>query len=556
MAEFIYTMKKARKAHGDKVILDDVTLMFYPGAKIGVVGPNGAGKSTVLQIMAGIQQPSNGEAFLSPGYSVGILLQEPPLNEEKNVLENVQEGVAETMGLLDRFNAISEEMGSNPDADYDKLLAEMGELQEQLDHRNAWDLDAQLEQAMDALRCPPPDADVKVLSGGERRRVALCKLLLQAPDLLLLDEPTNHLDAESVQWLEQHLAKYPGAVVAITHDRYFLDNVSQWILELDRGRAYPYEGNYSTYLETKATRLKVEGQKDVKRAKRLAEELDWVRQNAKGRQVKSKARLARYEEMAAEADKMRKLDFDEIQIPPGPRLGNVVVEVDHLSKGFGDRLLFDDLSFTLPRNGIVGVIGPNGAGKTTLFKMLQDLEQPDKGTVKIGETVRISYVDQSRSGIDPKKSLWEVVSDGLDFLKVGQVEMPSRAYVSAFGFKGPDQQKAAGILSGGERNRLNLALTLKMGGNLLLLDEPTNDLDVETLGSLENALLEFPGCAVVISHDRWFLDRVTTHILAYEGDSQWFWFEGNFESYEKNKIERLGADAARPHRATYRKLTR
>jgi len=556
VAEFIYTMKKARKAHGDKVILDDVTLMFYPGAKIGVVGPNGAGKSTVLQIMAGIQQPSNGEAFLTPGFSVGILLQEPPLNEEKNVLENVQEGVAETMGLLDRCNAISEEMGSNPDADYDKLLAEMGDLQEQLDHRNAWDLDAQLEQAMDALRCPAPDADVKVLSGGERRRVALCKLLLQAPDLLLLDEPTNHLDAESVQWLEQHLAKYPGAVVAITHDRYFLDNVSQWILELDRGRAYPYEGNYSTYLETKATRLKVEGQKDVKRAKRLAEELDWVRQNAKGRQVKSKARLARYEEMAAEADKMRKLDFDEIQIPPGPRLGNVVVEVDHLSKGFGDRLLFDDLSFTLPRNGIVGVIGPNGAGKTTLFKMLQDMEQPDKGSVKIGETVKISYVDQSRSGIDPKKSLWEVVSDGLDFLKVGQVEMPSRAYVSAFGFKGPDQQKAAGILSGGERNRLNLALTLKMGGNLLLLDEPTNDLDVETLGSLENALLEFPGCAVVISHDRWFLDRVTTHILAYEGDSQWFWFEGNFDSYEKNKIERLGADATRPHRATYRKLTR
>ena len=556
MAEFIYTMKKARKAHGDKVILDDVTLMFYPGAKIGVVGPNGAGKSTVLQIMAGLQQPSNGEAFLSPGYSVGILLQEPPLNEEKNVLENVQEGVAETMGLLNRFNAISEEMGSNPDADYDKLLAEMGDLQEQLDHRNAWDLDAQLEQAMDALRCPAPDADVKVLSGGERRRVALCKLLLQAPDLLLLDEPTNHLDAESVQWLEQHLAKYPGTVVAITHDRYFLDNVAQWILELDRGRAYPYEGNYSTYLETKATRLKVEGQKDVKRAKRLAEELDWVRQNAKGRQVKSKARLARYEEMAAEADKMRKLDFDEIQIPPGPRLGNVVVEVDHLSKGFGDRLLFDDLSFSLPRNGIVGVIGPNGAGKTTLFKMLQDLEQPDKGTVKVGETVKISYVDQSRSGIDPKKSLWEVVSDGLDFLKVGQVEMPSRAYVSAFGFKGPDQQKAAGILSGGERNRLNLALTLKLGGNLLLLDEPTNDLDVETLGSLENALLEFPGCAVVISHDRWFLDRVTTHILAYEGDSQWFWFEGNFESYEKNKIDRLGADAARPHRATYRKLTR
>lgn len=555
MAEFIYTMKKARKAHGDKVILDDVTLMFLPGAKIGVVGPNGAGKSTVLQIMAGLQQPSNGEAFLTPGYSVGILLQEPPLNEEKNVLENVQEGVAETMAMLARFNEISAEM-ANPDADYDKLLPEMGNLQEQLDHRNAWDLDSQLEQAMDALRCPPADADVKVLSGGERRRVALCKLLLQQPDLLLLDEPTNHLDAESVLWLEQHLSKYPGTVVAITHDRYFLDNVAEWILELDRGRAYPYEGNYSTYLDTKATRLKIEGQKDAKRAKRLAEELDWVRQNAKGRQAKSKARLARYEEMAAEADKMRKLDFEEIQIPPGPRLGNVVVEVDHLSKGFGDRLLIDDLSFTLPRNGIVGVIGPNGAGKTTLFKMLMGMETPDTGTVKVGETVKISYVDQSRGGIDPKKSLWEVVSDGLDFIKVGQVEMPSRAYVSAFGFKGPDQQKPAGVLSGGERNRLNLALTLKMGGNLLLLDEPTNDLDVETLGSLENALLEFPGCAVVISHDRWFLDRVATHILAYEGDSKWFWFEGNFESYEKNKIDRLGPEASRPHRATYRKLTR
>jgi ATP-binding cassette ChvD family protein len=555
MAEFIYTMKKARKAHGEKVILDDVTLMFLPGAKIGVLGPNGAGKSTVLQIMAGLQQPSNGEAYLSPGYTVGILLQEPPLNEEKNVLENVQEGVAETIEMLNRFNAVSEEM-ANPDADYDKLLAEMGELQEQLDHRNAWDLDAQLEQAMDALRCPPGDADVKVLSGGERRRVALCKLLLQQPDLLLLDEPTNHLDAESVLWLEQHLAKYPGTVVAITHDRYFLDNVAEWILELDRGRAYPYEGNYSTYLETKAARLKVEGQKDAKRAKRLAEELEWVRQNAKGRQAKSKSRLARYEEMAAEADKMRKLDFEEIQIPPGPRLGNIVVEVEHLMKGFGDRLLIDDLSFTLPRNGIVGVIGPNGAGKTTLFKTILGLEKPDSGNVKVGETVKISYVDQSRGGIDPKKSLWEVVSDGLDFIKVGQVEMPSRAYVSAFGFKGPDQQKAAGILSGGERNRLNLALTLKLGGNLLLLDEPTNDLDVETLGSLENALLEFPGCAVVISHDRWFLDRVATHILAYEGESKWFWFEGNFESYEANKIERLGADAARPHRATYRKLTR
>lgn len=555
MAEFIYKMKKARKAHGDKVILDDVTLMFLPGAKIGVLGPNGAGKSTVLQIMAGIQQPSNGEAYLSPGYSVGILLQEPPLNEDKNVLENVQEGVAETIGLLNRFNAISEEM-ANPEADYDKLLAEMGTLQEQLDHRNAWDLDSQLEQAMDALRCPPPDADVKVLSGGERRRVALCKLLLQKPDLLLLDEPTNHLDAESVLWLEQHLSKYEGTVVAITHDRYFLDNVAQWILELDRGRAYPYEGNYTTYLETKEARMKVEGQKDVKRAKRLKEELEWVRMNAKGRQVKSKARLARYEEMAAEADKTRKLDFEEIQIPPGPRLGDIVVESKHLVKGFDDRILIDDLSFTLPRNGIVGIIGPNGAGKTTLFKTILGMEKADSGEVKVGESVKISYVDQSRGGIDPKKSLWEVVSDGLDFIKVGNVEMPSRAYVSAFGFKGPDQQKMAGVLSGGERNRLNLALTLKQGGNLLLLDEPTNDLDVETLGSLENALLEFPGCAVVISHDRWFLDRVATHILAYEGDSKWFWFEGNFESYEENKISRLGIDAARPHRATYRKLTR
>ena len=555
MAEFIYTMKKARKAHGDKVILDDVTIMFYPGAKIGVVGPNGAGKSTVLQIMSGLQQPSNGEAYITPGYTVGILLQEPQLNESKNVIDNVKEGVAETVAMLDRFNAISDEM-SSPDADYDKLLAEMGELQEQLDHRNAWELDSQLEQAMDALRCPPADADVSVLSGGEKRRVALCKLLLQAPDLLLLDEPTNHLDAESVLWLEQHLNKYAGAVVAITHDRYFLDNVAQWILELDRGRAYPYEGNYTTYLETKSARLKVEGQKDAKRAKRLTEELEWVRQNAKGRQVKSKARLARYEEMAAEADKMRKLDFEEIQIPPGPRLGNVVVEVENLTKGFGDRVLIDGLSFTLPRNGIVGVIGPNGAGKTTLFKTLLGLESPDSGTVKIGETVKISYVDQSRGGLDPKKTLWEVVSDGLDFIKVGQVEMPSRAYVSCFGFKGPDQQKPTGILSGGERNRLNLALTLKQGGNLLLLDEPTNDLDVETLGSLENALLEFPGCAVVISHDRWFLDRVATHILAYEGDSKWFWFEGNFESYEANKIQRLGADAARPHRVTYRKLTR
>jgi len=555
MAEFIYSMYKARKAHGDKVILDNVTLAFLPGAKIGVVGPNGAGKSSVLRIMAGLDIPSNGEALLSPGYTVGFLEQEPRLDETRTVLENVQDGVAETKALVDRFNEISAEL-ADPDADYDTLLSEMGNLQEQLDHRQAWDLDSQLEQAMDALRCPAGDADVAVLSGGEKRRVALCKLLLQAPDLLLLDEPTNHLDAESVQWLEQHLEKYPGTVVAVTHDRYFLDNVAQWILELDRGRAYPYEGNYSTYLETKQSRLKVEGAKDLKRQRRLADELDWVRSNAKGRQAKSKARLARYEEMASEAEKTRKLDFEEIQIPPGPRLGSIVVDVDRLSKGYGDKLLIDQLSFTLPRNGIVGVIGPNGVGKTTLFKMLIGEETPDQGAIKVGDTVKISYVDQSRGGIDPKKSLWEVVSDGLDWIKVGQVEMPSRAYVSAFGFKGPDQQKPAGVLSGGERNRLNLALTLKQGGNLLLLDEPTNDLDVETLGSLENALLEFPGCAVVVSHDRWFLDRVTTHILAYEGDSQWFWFEGNFESYEKNKVERLGVDAARPHRATYRKLTR
>ncbi|RAG86580.1 energy-dependent translational throttle protein EttA [Streptacidiphilus pinicola] len=553
MAEYIYTMRKTRKAHGDKVILDDVTLSFLPGAKIGVVGPNGAGKSTVLKIMAGLEQPSNGDAFLSPGYTVGMLLQEPPLDESKTVLENVQDGVAEIKKKLDRFNEIAELMAT----DYsDALLDEMGKLQEDLDHANAWDLDAQLEQAMDALGCPPGDWQVTNLSGGEKRRVALCKLLLEAPDLLLLDEPTNHLDAESVQWLEQHLEKYAGTVVAVTHDRYFLDNVAQWILELDRGRAYPYEGNYSTYLETKQSRLKIEGQKDAKRAKRLKDELEWVRSNAKGRQAKSKARLARYEEMAAEADKMRKLDFEEIQIPPGPRLGSIVVEADHLAKAFGDKVLVEDLSFTLPRNGIVGVIGPNGAGKTTLFKMMLGLESTDSGNVKVGETVKVSYVDQSRANIDPNKTLWEVVSDGLDWIQVGQVEMPSRAYVSAFGFKGPDQQKPAGILSGGERNRLNLALTLKEGGNLLLLDEPTNDLDVETLSSLENALLEFPGCAVVISHDRWFLDRVATHILAYEGDSKWFWFEGNFESYEKNKIERLGADAARPHRATYKKLTR
>ncbi|MEU7318265.1 energy-dependent translational throttle protein EttA [Streptomyces sp. NPDC007083] len=553
MAEYIYTMRKARKAHGDKVILDDVTLSFLPGAKIGVVGPNGAGKSTVLKIMAGLEQPSNGDAMLSPGYTVGILLQEPPLDESKTVLENVQDGVAETKQQLDRFNQIAEQMATEYT---DELMEEMGKLQEKLDHANAWDLDAQLEQAMDALGCPPGDWPVTNLSGGEKRRVALCKLLLEQPDLLLLDEPTNHLDAESVQWLEQHLAKYPGTVVAITHDRYFLDNVAGWIMELDRGRAIGYEGNYSTYLEKKQSRLKVEGQKDAKRQKRLKEELEWVRSNAKGRQAKSRARLTRYEEMAAEAEKTRKLDFEEIQIPPGPRLGNVVVEVENLSKAFGDKVLIDDLSFTLPRNGIVGVIGPNGAGKTTLFKMIQGLEEADSGSIKVGDTVKISYVDQSRANIDAKKTLWAVVSDELDYINVGQVEMPSRAYVSAFGFKGPDQQKPAGVLSGGERNRLNLALTLKQGGNLLLLDEPTNDLDVETLSSLENALLDFPGCAVVVSHDRWFLDRVATHILAYEGESKWFWFEGNFESYEKNKIERLGPDAARPHRATYKKLTR
>ncbi|HYQ76652.1 energy-dependent translational throttle protein EttA [Cellulomonas sp.] len=559
MAEFIYSMYKARKAHGDKVILDDVSLNFLPGAKIGVVGPNGAGKSTILKIMAGLDQPSNGEARLSPGFTVGILQQEPPLNEEKTVLGNVQEGVAEIKGKIDRFNEISALM-AEPDADFDALLAEMGQLQEAIDAADAWDLDAQLEQAMDALRCPPPDADVSVLSGGERRRVALCKLLLEKPDLLLLDEPTNHLDAESVLWLEQHLATYPGAVLAVTHDRYFLDHVAEWICEVDRGRLYPYEGNYSTYLEKKAARMEVQGKKDAKLAKRLKDELEWVRSSAKGRQAKSKARLARYEEMAAEADRTRKLDFEEIQIPPGPRLGSVVLEAEKLEKGFGDRVLIDGLSFTLPRNGIVGVIGPNGVGKTTLFKTIVGLEPLDGGSLKVGETVSVSYVDQSRGGIDPKKTLFEVVSDGLDFIKVGNVEMPSRAYVASFGFKGPDQQKPAGVLSGGERNRLNLALTLKQGGNLLLLDEPTNDLDVETLGSLENALLEFPGCAVVVSHDRWFLDRVATHILAYEGTEEnpasWYWFEGNFASYEENKVSRLGADAARPHRVTYRKLTR
>jgi ATP-binding cassette ChvD family protein len=559
VAQYIYSMHKVRKAHGDKVILDDVTLAFLPGAKIGVVGPNGAGKSTVLKIMAGLDTASNGDAMLAPDATVGLLQQEPPLDETKTVRENVEDAVAEMRGWLARFEDVSAAMGE-PDADFDSLLAEQGDLMEKIEHGEGWELDSRIEQAMDALRCPPGDEAVTHLSGGERRRVALCKLLLEQPDLLLLDEPTNHLDAESVQWLEQHLAKYPGTVLAVTHDRYFLDNVAQWILELDRGRAHPYEGNYSTYLEKKAERLTIEGKKDQKLQKRLREELDWVRQNAKGRQAKSKARLQRYEEMATEAEKTRKLDFEEIQIPPGPRLGNVVVEISHLDKGFDGRVLVKDLSFSLPRGGIVGVIGPNGVGKTTLFKTIVGLEEPDSGQVRIGETVQISYVDQGRGGIDPKKNVWQVVSDGLDHIKVGQVEMPSRAYVSAFGFKGPDQQKAAGVLSGGERNRLNLALTLKEGGNLLLLDEPTNDLDVETLGSLENALLEFPGCAVVISHDRWFLDRVATHILAWEGSdsdpAKWYWFEGNFDSYEKNKVERLGAEAARPHAVTYRKLTR
>jgi ATP-binding cassette ChvD family protein len=553
MPEFIYQMHAARLVKGDKVLLDEVTLAFFPGAKIGVVGPNGAGKSTLLKMMAGLEQPSNGDARLFPGFTVGLLSQEPALDESKTVLGNVQDGVAETKALLDEYNEIAEKMAT----DYsDELLEQMGKLQEQLDHRDAWDLDSQLEQAMDALRCPPPEADVTVLSGGERRRVALCKLLLSQPDLLLLDEPTNHLDAESVQWLEQHLEKYPGTVVAVTHDRYFLDNVAQWILELDRGHTYPYEGNYSTYLETKASRIKVEGAKDAKRRKRLEDELEWVRSSPRARQSKSRARLERYEEMAAEADKHRKLDFEEIQIPPGPRLGNQVVEVTDLAKGFGDRVLIDGLGFSLPRNGLVGVIGPNGVGKTTLFKMIVGDEQPDSGLIKVGDTVKIAYVDQLRSGIDPAKNVWEAISGGETTIRVGNVEIPSRAYVAAFGFKGTDQQKPAGMMSGGERGRVNLALTLRQGGNLLLLDEPANDLDVETLGSLERALLEFPGCAVITSHDRWFLDRIATHILAWEGGSNWFWFEGNFESYEKNKIERLGAEAARPHAVTYRKLTR
>src|SRR6187549_158860 len=559
MPEFVYSMHNVRKSLGDKVVLDNVTLSFYPGAKIGVVGPNGTGKSTMLKLMAGMVKPSNGDATLAKDATVGILLQEPPLTEGKTVLENVEEGVADIKALQARMDELGVAMGE-PDADFDTLMAEMGEVQTELDLRNAWDIDSQLEQAMDALRCPPPGAMVDKLSGGERRRVALCKLLLQQPDLLLLDEPTNHLDAESVQWLESHLKSYPGAVLAITHDRYFLDNVAEWILELDRGKAHPYEGNYTTYLETKQSRLKIEGQKDAKRAKMLEKELEWVRSNAKARQTKSRSRLARYEEMAAEADRMRKIDTSEINIPAGPRLGDIVLEAHDLTKGFDDRILINDLSFTLPRAGIVGVIGPNGVGKTTLFRMITDQETPDEGDLKVGTTVKISYVDQSRGGLDPTKNVWEVVSDGLDFIKVANFEMNSRAYVASFGFKGPDQQKKAGVLSGGERNRLNLALTLKMGGNMLLLDEPTNDLDVETLSSLEDALLDFPGCAVVTSHDRWFLDRVATHILAWEGDAEdpanWFWFEGNYAAYEENKIERLGIEAARPHRVTHRRLTR
>ena len=559
MAEFIYTMHNVRKTVGDKVILDNVTLSFYPGAKIGVVGPNGAGKSTMLKLMAGLDRANNGDANLAKGATVGILLQEPPLDEDKTVMENVELAVHETKSMLKRYDEIGMAM-AEPDADFDALLEEMGHLQTELEHRNAWEIDSMLEQAMDALQCPPGDADVSVLSGGERRRVALCKLLLEAPDLLLLDEPTNHLDAESVDWLEKHLKNYPGAVLAVTHDRYFLDNVAQWICEIDRGRLHPYEGNYSTYLETKRQRLQIEGKKDAKRAKILEKELEWVRANPKARQAKNKARLARYEELAAEAERNRTVDLSEINIPPGPRLGSVVLDVRDLKKGFGDRVLIDNLSFTLPRAGIVGIIGPNGVGKTTLFKTITGLEDPDSGSVKVGETVSFSYVDQNRSGIAPDKNVWEVVSDGLDFIKVANFEMPSRAYVASFGFKGPDQQKLAGVLSGGERNRLNLALTLKQGGNVLLLDEPTNDLDVETLQSLEDALLEFPGCAVVISHDRWFLDRVATHILAWEGTDEdsanWFWFEGNYADYEENKQARLGPEASRPKSSAHRRLTR
>lgn len=558
MAEFIYQMYQARKAHGDKVILDDVTLSFYPGAKIGVVGPNGMGKSTLLKVMAGLEEVSAGDARLTPGYTVGILQQEPPLDEEATVIENIRMAFADVLAKVERFNAIGAEM-ADPDADFDALMEEMGALQNDIDAANGWDLDSQLSQAMDALQCPDPDAPVKVLSGGERRRVALCKLLLEAPDLLLLDEPTNHLDAESVLWLEQFLHRYPGAVLAVTHDRYFLDNVAEWICEVDRGHLYPCKGNYSTYLETKAARLESQGQQQAKLAKRMKNELEWVRSSPKARQAKNKARLERYEQMEAEARSAKSVDFTEITIPVGPRLGSKVLEVEHLHKQFGDRVLIDDLSFSLPRNGIVGVIGPNGVGKSTLFKMIVGKEPVSGGTLELGETVQISYVDQNREGLDPKKTLWEVVSDGLDYIRVGETEIPSRAYVANFGFKGSDQQKPAGVLSGGERNRLNLALTLKQGGNLLLLDEPTNDLDVETLESLEEALLAFPGCAVITSHDRMFLDRIATHILAWEGTDEnpgnWHWFEGNFDSYQKNKIERLGEEAAKPHRL-HRKLTR
>lgn len=558
MAEFIYQMYQARKAHGDKVILDDVTLSFYPGAKIGVVGPNGMGKSTLLKVMAGLEEVSAGDARLTPGYTVGILQQEPPLDEEATVIENIRMAFADVLAKVERFNAIGAEM-ADLDADFDALMEEMGALQNDIDAANGWDLDSQLSQAMDALQCPDPDAPVKVLSGGERRRVALCKLLLEAPDLLLLDEPTNHLDAESVLWLEQFLHRYPGAVLAVTHDRYFLDNVAEWICEVDRGHLYPYKGNYSTYLETKAARLESQGQQQAKLAKRMKNELEWVRSSPKARQAKNKARLERYEQMEAEARSAKSVDFTEITIPVGPRLGSKVLEVEHLHKQFGDRVLIDDLSFSLPRNGIVGVIGPNGVGKSTLFKMIVGKESVSGGTLELGETVQISYVDQNREGLDPKKTLWEVVSDGLDYIRVGETEIPSRAYVANFGFKGSDQQKPAGVLSGGERNRLNLALTLKQGGNLLLLDEPTNDLDVETLESLEEALLAFPGCAVITSHDRMFLDRIATHILAWEGTDEnpgnWHWFEGNFDSYQKNKIERLGEEAAKPHRL-HRKLTR
>lgn len=558
MAEFIYQMINARKAFGDRVILDDVTLSFLPGAKIGVVGPNGMGKSTLLKIMAGLDTVSNGESTLTPGYTVGVLQQEPPLDEDKTVGENIEMAFGDIQKKVRRFNEIGEEMAS-PNADFDALMAEMGELQTEIDAANGWDLESQLSQAMDALQCPDPDTPVKVLSGGERRRVALCKLLLEAPDLLLLDEPTNHLDAESILWLEQFLHTYKGAVLAVTHDRYFLDNVAEWICEVDRGHLYPYKGNYTTYLETKAKRLEVQGQKDAKLARRLNSELEWVRSSPKARQAKNKARLERYEQMEAEARSSRKLDFSEIQIPPGPRMGSKVLEASHIHKAFGDRVLIDDLSFTLPRNGIVGVIGPNGVGKTTLFKTIVGLEPLTSGNLEIGDTVKISYVDQNREGLDPDKNLWEAVSDGNDFIGVGGIEVPTRAYVASFGFKGSDQQKPTGVLSGGERNRLNLALTLKQGGNLLLLDEPTNDLDVETLESLENALIAFPGCAVVVSHDRWFLDRIATHILAWEGDDEnpanWYWFEGNFQSYQENKVQRLGEEASKPHRL-HRKLTR